>query len=255
MSEIIVLDAIPFRLDAARLAKKIHLAEDDAEIVRSWEALFEKVSALARPKALYRDCTVEAVTEDTVFAEGVPLKSRVMVQQLGERRRLFAYCATCGTETAVLEESPDPLEQFWLEELRLELLRQALAYLRDEISRRYRIPKLVGMAPGSGDADVWPLSEQTGLFERLLEGRVTESIGVVLTESLLMLPYKSSSGVLFAAEHDFATCRLCHRENCPNRRAPFDAELWRQNRPEAESGLNQHPPWTNSASERGKLRE
>ena len=32
--------------------------------------------------------------------------------------------------------------------------------------------------------------------------------------------------VLFAAEHDFATCRLCRRENCPGRRAPFDPEQW-----------------------------
>ena len=82
---------------------------------------------------------------------------------------------------------------------------------------------------GSGDADVWPLGEQTKLFGQLLEGRVTESIDVKLTDSLLMLPYKSSSGVLFAAEHDFETCRLCHRKNCPNRRAAFDEELWLRN--------------------------
>lgn len=43
----------------------------------------------------------------------------------------------------------EKLERFWLEELRLALLRRALAYLRGEISRRYRIPKLAGMAPGS----------------------------------------------------------------------------------------------------------
>ena len=229
MSELIVLDAIPFRLDAAKLAARIHLAEEDAEMSRAWNELLEKVTKLGRPKAVYRDCTIDEITGETVFAEGVPLNSKVMVQQLGERRRLFAYCATCGTETAVLEESLDPLEQFWLEELRLELLRQALSHLRNEISRRYRIPKLIGMAPGSGDADVWPLGEQTKLFGQLLEGRVTESIDVKLTDSLLMLPYKSSSGVLFAAEHDFETCRLCHRKNCPNRRAAFDEELWLRN--------------------------
>ncbi len=230
MSEIVVLDSIPFHLDAAELEARIHLPGGDAELRRAWESLLAKVTELGRPKAIYRDCTVDAVTGDSVIVEGVPLKSRVMVRQLGERRRLFAYCATCGVETAVLEGSPDPLEGFWLEELRLVLLRQAIAHLHREISRRYRIPKLAGMAPGSGDADVWPLSEQTRLFDQLFNGRVTDLIGVVLTDSLLMLPHKSSSGVLFAVEHDFATCQLCHRENCPNRRAPFDSGLWRKNR-------------------------
>ncbi len=229
MSEPIVLDAIPFNLDAAKLAAGIHLPGEDAELRQAWETLVRNVTRIARPKAIYRDCTVDAVTGDTVVVEGVPLESRVLAGQIGERRRLFAYCATCGTETAVLEDALEVLERFWLEELRLSLLRQAIAYLHREIRRRYRIPRLAGMAPGSGDADVWPLTEQPKLFTRLLEGRATENIGVVLTESLLMLPYKSSSGVLFAAEHDFATCQLCHRENCPNRRAPFDVALWRQN--------------------------
>ncbi len=233
MSENIVLKAIPFELDAVALATRIRLPEEDPELQQSWNTLLRQVKALARPKAIYRDCTVEKVGEDFVVVEGVTLNSRVLPRQLGDRRRLFAYCATCGTETAELEQNLEPLERFWLEELRLDLLRQALAYLRRELSTRYRIPRLVGMAPGSGDAAVWPLSEQRKLFAQLLGGRVTESIGVELTDSLLMLPYKSSSGVLFAAEHDFATCQLCHREHCPNRRAPFDAELWRRQRPDA----------------------
>ena len=229
MSEAIVLDSIPFCLDAAGLAAGIHLPGEDAELRQAWEALVRNVTKLARPKAIYRDCTVDAVSDDIVVVEGVPLKSRVLAGQIGERRRLFAYCVTCGTETAVLEDSLDALGRFWLEELRLNLLRQAIAYLHKEIRRRYRIPRLAGMAPGSGDAEVWPLTEQPKLFTQLLDNKVTAAIGVVLTESLLMLPYKSSSGVLFAAEHNFATCQLCHRTNCPNRRAPFDSGLWRQN--------------------------
>ncbi len=228
MSDNIVLAAIPFHLDAAELAAKIHLPEEDAELRRSWEKLLKKVTEIARPKVIYRDCTIDGVTADSVIVEGVPLASRAMVRQVRDLGRLFVYCATCGTETAELEEMLEPLESFWLEELRLNLLRQAIAFLHSEIKRRYRISGLAGMSPGSGDAGVWPLSEQTKIFAQLFGGRVTASIGVELTESLLMLPYKSSSGVLFATEHNFATCQLCHREKCPNRRAPFDAELWRQ---------------------------
>jgi len=47
-------------------------------------------------------------------------------------------------------------------------------------------------------------------------------VGIELTESLLMVPQKSVSGVRFANAHDYVNCRLCPRENCPNRRAPRD---------------------------------
>ena len=142
MSEPIVLDAIPFNLDAAKLAAGIHLPGEDAELRQAWETLVRNVTRIARPKAIYRDCTVDAVTGDTVVVEGVPLESRVLAGQIGERRRLFAYCATCGTETAELEQNLEPLERFWLEELRLSLLRQAIAYLHREIRRRYRLELL-----------------------------------------------------------------------------------------------------------------
>jgi hypothetical protein len=34
------------------------------------------------------------------------------------------------------------------------------------------------------------------------------------------------SGILFPTEETFASCQLCPREDCPNRRAPYDAELF-----------------------------
>ncbi len=220
----IILAEIPFELDAEKLAERAHLPDDDPEMRRAWETLLDRVRGTARPKAVYRDCAVTARDAAGVGVEGLRLESRVLADQLGDRRRLFAYCATCGTETACFEDELDPLERFWLEEIRMDLLRQAKNFLDAEIRRRHRIPRLGGMSPGSGDADVWPLSEQLKVFA-LLGNRVAADIGVELTDGLLMIPYKSISGVLYAAEHDFATCQLCHREPCPNRRAPFDRAL------------------------------
>ncbi len=60
MSEIIVLDAIPFQFDSGELSAKLHLTEDDAEISRAWKNLIGNVTALARPKALFRECSVES---------------------------------------------------------------------------------------------------------------------------------------------------------------------------------------------------
>jgi hypothetical protein len=43
-----------------------------------------------------------------------------------------------------------------------------------------------------------------------------------------MVPNKSVSGLLYPSEDGFQSCQLCHREGCPNRRAPFDPHLWEE---------------------------
>lgn len=52
-----------------------------------------------------------------------------------------------------------------------------------------------------------------------------DEIGLELTDSCLMLPYKSVSGIAYEAEATFENCMLCPRENCPTRRAPYDASM------------------------------
>ncbi len=75
------------------------------------------------------------------------------------------------------------------------------------------------MNPGSANYDVWPIAQQRPLFA--LFGGATDDIGVRLTESHLMVPDKSVSGVMFTSSSGYVNCHACDRENCPNRRAPF----------------------------------
>lgn len=42
-----------------------------------------------------------------------------------------------------------------------------------------------------------------------------------------MVPTMSVSGVVFPTEDECATCRVCHREDCSRRTAPFDEAVWR----------------------------
>jgi hypothetical protein len=78
------------------------------------------------------------------------------------------------------------------------------------------------MNPGS--LPDWPLEQQRVLFELL--GDTRKTIGVELTESLVMVPIKSVSGILFTNEEEFASCRRCSRQGCPGRRVPYDPELY-----------------------------
>ena len=50
-------------------------------------------------------------------------------------------------------------------------------------------------------------------------------IGVNLTDSFLMIPRKSISGIYFPTEIKFYSCQLCPRERCIGRKAPYDSKL------------------------------
>ena len=96
--------------------------------------------------------------------------------------------------------------------------------LGNRLAARHGLARRAAMHPGSGDRDVWPIEQQRELFALL--GDVTGAVGVELTDTCLMLPNKTVSGVFYAAEVEFVTCALCHRAECPNRRAEFDEALW-----------------------------
>jgi len=80
------------------------------------------------------------------------------------------------------------------------------------------------MHPGSGDVDLWPIQQQKELFALL--GDIPGQIGVELTDTCLMIPNKTVSGIQFPTEQDFRSCQVCRRSVCPNRAAAFDPALW-----------------------------
>jgi hypothetical protein len=141
--------------------------------------------------------------------------------------RVFAFVATCGAELDTLQvECQDPLLAYCLDCIKAAALRVARGRLKSYIISQYGLEKTSGMSPGSGDTDVWPIEQQVELFTLL--GNVEAQVGVRLTESCLMQPNKTVSGLIFPTEKDFITCQLCHRENCPNRHAPFSEQLWQE---------------------------
>ena len=92
----------------------------------------------------------------------------------------------------------------------------------EHMDQRYRLGNASTMSPGRL-AD-WPMAEQRNLFALL--GDTEEAIGVRLTDSLLMVPTKSVSGIRFPTQESFESCQLCPRERCPGRLAPYDEALY-----------------------------
>ena len=218
----IVLDRIPFSVDVPRLLTMVHMTEDsdDAPTLHS---LCDEAGALARPKVIYRVSFIDSKADDHVVVEGAKLSSRVMRVNLDTAQRVFAYVATAGAELERWANTKeDILEQYWAEAIMLQAVGAANAFLAAHLQEQHRPGPLSRMNPGS--LQDWPLREQRPLFGLL--GDVEGRIGVRLTDSCLMVPRKSTSGIQFPTQETFESCQLCGREVCPNRRAPYDATLF-----------------------------
>lgn len=219
-----VLQDIPFELDPGRLSARLHLQEgsDDAGELG---ALIDAIRPHAKPKAVYKVSYVEGRGDANVTIDGVTFVSRLLRANLDEVERAFPFVATCGREIDELNlVSGDLLRDFWLDQIKEVVLGFSRRYLDNHLDRKYALGKTSSMSPGAGDVTVWPIEQQRVLFSLL--GDVEELIGVELTDSFLMIPNKSVSGIRFPAEIDFRSCRVCHRANCPSRSAPFDETLW-----------------------------
>jgi len=220
------LDKIPFTIDADRIMAQAHVkagSADAAELL----SLIELARETGRPKAYYAESFVTGRDGDEVQIDDVRFTSRTLAHHLEKVERVFPIVATCGVELDdVFPAKGDIVKEFWWDLIKTRFLTTANKYLRNHLQHRFRLSKMASMHPGSGDMQIWPIEQQKPLFS-LLNG-VESAIGVQLTDSCLMIPDKTISGLVFPTEADFRSCEVCHREHCPARRAPFNKELWEE---------------------------
>jgi len=203
---------------AENLRRKWQVAEDLLE-----DALAE-AEEIAVPCAFLRPATVEQITETGAVIGGVPFAGSVFSARLAEGMQVFPYVMSCGRQL-----------HDWMESYRDDVL---MASMSAEIAQSYlgavgaAVRKYVhetliteghvsALNPGSLE-DGWSITGQRDLFALLGEGGART--GVTLTESCLMVPLKSGSGIWFPSESHYENCMLCPRTDCPNRRAPYDAD-------------------------------
>jgi hypothetical protein len=219
-----IIKDIPFVLDELLLMQKVHIRPASYD-VHEFKGLVDLVRETGKPKAVYSEAYLEINEDSEVFLNGIRFSSSMLRTNLSTVEKVFPFIVTCGCEMDQYTWDDDNLlKQYWWDTIKASLLMSAYQYLHQYLEGRYLLRKTSTMSPGSGDIEVWPLEQQRELFQLL--GDVQGQIGVILTESCLMIPNKTISGILFPTEKDFRTCQVCHRENCPSRSAPFDQELW-----------------------------
>lgn len=216
-----MLDHIPLSFDWSEVARSCHLDPGREE----GEVLLLKLqgsSDLVEPKAIYSEVEVRDVFDGRILLEdGSWLESRLLAKKLTCAGRIFPYLITIGPR---LEEqvrklgSSNLLESWVLDKLGTYALRLIREKVKERIEREVgaRVSKF---SPGS--TSYWDIKQQEVLFHLLFARPQDEQeFGVTLTQSYLMIPKKSVSGIMGKTEREFVECEICPRQ-CEERRKPY----------------------------------
>jgi len=203
--------------------RKKLLSEYGEDLEEEITEMMERAEKAAVPKVIFGVLPIEARGENYVTIAGVTIVSPLMRKNFDTINRVFPYVATCGTELEKwsLNYKGDLLFEYLADEIKKICLIRMTSAFRTHIKETYGLKRgYSSMNPGS--IKEWPLTGQKELFAIFGEETVARTAGVTLTESMLMLPSKSVSGIGFSSETNFENCRLCPILKCINRRAAAD---------------------------------
>ena len=211
---------INLKFNTVAMKAKLRITEPEDEDI--FHDMIKTTVDIAIPKFVFGEAYITDRHKDGVSIDGCRFDSMLMKNNLAEVHRVFPFTATCGCELHDWAKSIDDIfVQYWADHIMEVVLRNTIAVLYDTIKTQYGVTKLSSMNPGSLDG--WPIEHQIPLFN-LLDNK-QKDIGVELTESFLMVPQKSVSGILFKSKSGYTNCKLCEMVKCPSRRAPFKSGL------------------------------
>jgi len=208
---------IPVVLNVEEIAARLRFDPARAGF-ESMDDLVALAQRLIQPRGICEVAYVGEKGERTVEVAGKVFDSSVLRKNLEAAHKVFPYIITVGPELEkAASAQTDLLKQYYLEEMANIALEQAAGLLASRLEARYGLGPLSSMSPGS--LEDWPITEQPKLFS--IFGDTERLIGVRLTDSMLMIPRKSISGILFPSEEGFVACQLCDRPHCQGRKTPY----------------------------------
>jgi hypothetical protein len=202
-----------FNLKPELLSSRLRVDKD------SLTRLTKSFSKTMDIKAAYRVCFLDQKYEDRVVVDGVEFISRVLAKNVSGAGKVFPFILTLGPAVdKLIDETKDLLDNYLLDLIGNICLHHSRQEFENHLLMNFGLEKISSMAPGS--LKDWPITEQKNLFA-LFEG-IESALSVRLTDSCLMVPRKSVSGIYFPTKTSFYSCQLCPREKCTGRKAPFD---------------------------------
>lgn len=198
------------------LAMGYHNEKPDAYTTEITLSLLQEATQHVHPR-IYVEIS-EGVTDSHTLIIGNAIfhPGPTILQQFKSANRYYTFIETAGQEyedwKSEPEKAADPLQQYILDSLGTCIIEGCTRYLLRWITRQ--IPqgwgKTLPLSPGHCE---WATHEQQQLFALFS----SQPLPVSLTDSCLMLPIKSASGIIGIGENIPKTpvpCQLCNKTDC-----------------------------------------
>ena len=217
--KIVTMDPADVSIDS--LLAEMHMKEGH-KLYESIAAMYNDAVKIAKPVALYVPFAPE-LHDDAVWLNGVKLAEPFVYQMLSDNDTVIPYVASCGNEIDEWSRSfSNMFDQFAADALKEIYLDAVKDKLMGEVQEKYLDADKSISTINPGSLNKWPIEGQAPLFKIL--GGVTADIGVELKDSMLMIPTKSVSGIIFQTDTAYHNCQLCPKVNCSGRQAPYEGD-------------------------------
>ncbi|MFP3867481.1 MAG: vitamin B12 dependent-methionine synthase activation domain-containing protein [Desulfobacteraceae bacterium] len=191
--------------------------------VKLWK---KKSRQIIKPKLIYQKHKLKKVSNGVILLDGNQrLRSTKLSKTLRHSQELVCFLATIGSgiekEINRLMQQRRLAEAYLLDAMGSTMVENLVEQFQSHMRQHYRTKdKMVTLRFSPGYCD-WPVTEQKKLF-RLID---FQRVGVELTDSCLMKPRKSISGVFGLLpcpdgkdRRTYNPCLECNKINCPARR-------------------------------------
>lgn len=196
--------------------------EPDAESRATTEVLLREAAEIIHPRFEYHIAEGRC-TEDSVIIDEITFGTgRIISRQLSRAGRFAVFVATAGEGWTqwkeILRRRDDVLHTFIADCIGSQIVESAADYMEQVLQKELDEDGLRRTNRFSPGYCGWQVSQQPLLFSLFPDA---QPCGISLTESCLMMPEKSVSGIIGVGEnvryHPY-TCHICTMENCLRRR-------------------------------------
>ncbi len=220
-----IIDNLPVEIDRETLLKLAGYSDKrpaPRRLVVVAEQVIERARALAHPRAIYEVHETAHSEDGAVLLGGGRFTGKILSRVLKGSDLAAVYAATLGPEldeeSSRLAGEGDVLSSVLLDTAGSLVLAKASIFFIGKVFDAQAAPRGCAVTPPFGPGQCrWDLTEQRVLFDLIAPSR----IGITLTDTFLMIPKKSVSGILGIGKPDeiFTTtpCRICDRKDCPGR--------------------------------------
>ena len=215
-----VIDPIPFELDVDDLLETLgnrRIREKDVV------PLVDECRQLIEPKAVYKFMQVTKINNSEIQVDNrYSIKSIILGDSLENNQTIVPYVVTIGSQlesNSSKESKNNILKAFIMEQIADYAIDKARLYV-SSLAKEKLGNNINNFSPGTGTGRLFNINQQEVLFKII---DPTNTIGVRLMPSYLMLPRKSISGFFAATSREYVACEYCPRK-CEHRRKAYSGE-------------------------------